>query len=132
MAKILVIEDQPRVRELLVDILVSDGHEVLAAADGRVGLELYARQCPALVIIDLLIPGISGLELVARLCQVPGLKVIAVSGSGVTSLEAARRVGATVTLAKPFSVTQVLTAVRQLLGNGPAAGRLRPPPTSAS
>ena len=121
MAKILVIEDQLAVRGLLVDILVSDGHEVLASADGRMGLERYARHRPVLVITDLLIPGISGLELVACLGQVPGLKIIAVSGSGVASLEAARLLGATVTLAKPFSVNQVLTAVRQLLGDGPPA-----------
>lgn len=121
MAKILVIDDQLAVRQLLVDILESTGHEVITAADGRMGLELYARQSPALVITDLLVPGISGLELVARLRRVPGVKIIAVSGSGGENLEAARRLGATVTLAKPFSVTQLLNAVRQVLGDVPPA-----------
>jgi CheY-like chemotaxis protein len=86
MAKILVIDDHPGVQELFAKVLVSVGHEVIAAADGRMGLDLYARHRPGLVIIDLVIPGISGLELVDRLRQEPGVKIIAVSGSSVEML----------------------------------------------
>src|SRR5262249_17726617 len=118
MAKILVIEDEPEVRRLLVDILVGDGHEAITAADGRVGLELCARQRPAVVITDLLIPDISGLEVVTRLRQAP---IIVISGSGLANLEAARLLGATVTLAKPFNVNELLRAVRQLLHESPPA-----------
>jgi CheY-like chemotaxis protein len=121
MAKILVIDDQPAIRELFSDVLVSVGHEVISAADGRMGLDLYARHRPGLVIIDLVIPGISGLELVDRLRQEPGVKIIAVSGSSVEMLKAARILGASLTLKKPFRIDQLLAAVKELVGEPPPA-----------
>jgi CheY-like chemotaxis protein len=116
MAKILVIEDHLELRELFADVLMSEGHDVIAASDGSIGLALFAQHRPALVITDLELPGFSGLTVVERLSQEPGLKIIAVSGSSLDNLERARRLGAAVTLEKPFHLTQLLAAVRQLVG----------------
>ena len=121
MPKILVIDDQPSVRELFADVLMSAGHDVITASDGSMGLALYAQHHPALVITDLNLPGgfPEGLEVVKRLSQEPGLKIIAVSGSSLWSLELARQLGAAVTLKKPFHLTELLAAVRQLVGEQP-------------
>jgi CheY-like chemotaxis protein len=118
MAKILVIDDQPKVLDLFEEILVSAGHEVITASDGRTGLELYALHRPVLVITDLLIPGISGLEIIDRLRQEPSVKVIAMTGSGSELLEAAHGLGASVTLRKPFSIQDLTAAVEQLVASG--------------
>jgi CheY-like chemotaxis protein len=118
MAKILVlvIEDNLELRELFADVLMNAGHDVITASDGSIGLALCAQHRPALVITDLELPGFHGLTVVERLSQEPGLKIIAVSGSGLENLERARRLGAAVTLEKPFHLTQLLAAVRQLVG----------------
>jgi DNA-binding response OmpR family regulator len=116
MAKILVIDDQPEICALIADVLSSEGHEVITATDGRMGLQLHLRHRPTLVITDVLLPGMSGLTLIARLSLEPGVKIIAISGVSAETLDAARQLGAARTLQKPFSVNQLLTTVRQLLG----------------
>jgi CheY-like chemotaxis protein len=118
-AMILVIDDYPPVRELFADVLMSAGHDVITASDGSMGLALYAQHHPALVITDLQLPGLPGLAVVERLSQEPGLKIIAVSGTGLDDLERAQQLGAAVTLTKPFQITELLAAVRQLVGEQP-------------
>ena len=81
MAKILVIDDHRELRDLFTEVLVGAGHEVIAAADGSLGLALYARPRPAIVITDLEVPAMSGLEVIKRLRFEPGLQIIAISGS---------------------------------------------------
>jgi DNA-binding response OmpR family regulator len=116
MAKILVIVDHPELRGLFAEVLMNAGHDVITASDGSMGLALCALYHPALVITDLEVPDFHGLTVVERLSQEPGLKIIAVSGSSLDNLERARRLGAAVTLEKPFHLTQLLAAVRQLVG----------------
>jgi DNA-binding response OmpR family regulator len=118
-ATILVIEDDTEIRELFAEILTDAGHEVLTAADGAVGLALYERYRPTLVITDLLVPGISGLEIIERLRPDPRVKIIAISGSGVANLEAARRLGAARTFHKPFAIDDLTEVVRQVLAGEP-------------
>jgi CheY-like chemotaxis protein len=119
MAKILVIDDYPELREPLAEVLMDAGHDVITASDGSIGLALYAVYHPALVITDLELPGLSGLAVVERLSQEPGLKIIVISGSSLDNLERALQLGAAVTLPKPFHRTQLLAAVRQLVGEQP-------------
>jgi CheY-like chemotaxis protein len=116
MAKILVIDDQPELRGLFAEVLMDVGHDVITASDGSKGLALYERYHPALVITDLEMPGFPGLAVVERLSGEPGLKIIVISGSSLDNLERARQLGAAVTLEKPFRLTQLLAAVRQLVG----------------
>jgi two-component system, response regulator YesN len=92
---------------------------VITASDGSMGLALYAQHHPALVITDLKLPGLPGLALVERLSLEPGLKIIAVSGTGADDLELARQLGAAVTLRKPFHITELLAAVQQLVAQPP-------------
>ena len=119
MAKILVIDDHLELRELFAEVLIHAGHDVITASDGYSGLALYVRHRPALVITDLEMPGLPGLAVVERLSLEPGLKIIAISGSSLDNLDRAWQLGAAVTLKKPFHLTQLLAAVRQLVGEQP-------------
>lgn len=67
MARILLIEDEPQVREMLLDELSVRGHSVLEAPDGHAGLQLLLDTEPDLVICDRAMPGMSGYEVLARL-----------------------------------------------------------------
>lgn len=116
MAKILVIEDDTEIRELLAEILTESGHEVLIAADGALGLALCEPHRPTLIITDLQVSGLSGLEVIARLRAEPGVKIIAISGSGAANLEAAERLGAVRTFQKPFSIDDLVAVVGELVG----------------
>ncbi|HYG78530.1 MAG TPA: response regulator [Planctomycetota bacterium] len=67
MARILLIEDQPNQRQLYQEELIDEGYEVIAAASGAAGLELYQQYPPDLVIVDILLPGLNGIEVIEKL-----------------------------------------------------------------
>ena len=121
MPRILVIDDDPDVRGSLTKVLVRAGYEVVEAADGAAGMELQ-HQAPADVIItDIFMPGLDGLQTIRQLKKEgSGVKVIAVSGgdrTGTVDLkEHARLMGAFKVLAKPFEMGDVLAAVKEALG----------------
>ena len=66
-ARILVVEDEESIRVPLVDALEDEGFVVLAAADGDAGLELGLREDPDLILLDLMLPGVNGFDLLRRL-----------------------------------------------------------------
>jgi len=115
MATILVIDDQEPVRSLLRIVLEEAGYEVLEASNGRLGLELYRERAADLIIIDMVMPEMNGLELMVELTRsFLNVKVIAVSG-GLESegpLNEAKLLGARQTLKKPFDINELLSAVR--------------------
>ena len=115
MATILVIDDEESIRTLLRVILEGAGYEVLEAANGRLGLEVYRERSADLIITDIAMPEMDGLELMAELNRShPQVKVIAMSG-GLESagpLNAAKLLCARQTFQKPFDIKQVLSAVR--------------------
>jgi len=123
--RILVIEDDPILRELLADWLLAAGYRVAVAPEGETGIA-DARSCrPDLVVTDINMPGVGGAAVISALERIyPGLPVIAISahfGSdrGLTPDEAIT-LGAVHTLAKPFRRTELVGAVRRLVG-APAA-----------
>jgi GAF domain-containing protein/ActR/RegA family two-component response regulator len=115
-ARVLVIDDERSVRELLVDILKSAGHVPLAAADGASGLALLERVAPPdLALIDLGLPGMSGWEVAARLrAGRPELPLVLITGWGerLDPTELDRR-GIREVIAKPFRTDQVLRVVAE-------------------
>ncbi|MBF0424168.1 MAG: response regulator [Magnetococcales bacterium] len=118
--RILVIEDERQIREVLRQILERAGYEVDLAEDGHRGIELF-RQHPAdLVITDILMPNKDGLETIEELVgQHPTLPVIAISGGGPGqkaqfALDVAKMCGAVRILAKPFSRKEILEMVTDL------------------
>lgn len=120
MARILVIDDDPMILELLRTVLTLDGHEVETAVDGRDGLRCFEQLPTDLVITDLMMPEQEGIETIRKLraldARVPILAISAetprVRGG---FLEAAKRLGADLALAKPFGTRALADAVRDLL-----------------
>jgi CheY-like chemotaxis protein len=114
-AKILVIDDDPDVRQFIVTTLEEQGYRVREAADGAHGLKEAAREKPDLVILDFIMPGLSGAEVANRiLTEHPGQAILFVSGYSET--EAVRRVAPNAPLlAKPFRAEALDKAVRSAL-----------------
>ncbi|MBI5766254.1 MAG: response regulator [Verrucomicrobia bacterium] len=119
MSRILLIEDDAPLRGVMAEALQSAGHEVLQAEDGRQGLEIFTIAPADLVVTDLIMPGQEGIETIMQLRRDhPGLPILAVSGSVAHAgvyLDLARKLGASRTLAKPFSVEELLLAVATLV-----------------
>ena len=115
MATILIIDDEESVRALLRVALEAAGYEVTEAANGRQGLERYRQRPVDLVIVDMLIPVMNGLDMLLDLTrEFLHAKVIAISGAGGEQnvLDGAKLLGARQTLQKPFSMKRLLDAVR--------------------
>jgi CheY-like chemotaxis protein len=120
MARILVIDDQAFVRDVIQRLLESAGHQVLLARDGEQGLRLLQEQPADLVLCDLFMPGQGGLQTIRDLRRGwPGLPVVAVSvgscGSAEDALPAAQALGAVAALRKPFTPDALLRTVEQAL-----------------
>lgn len=116
MAHILIVDNEPRVRDLVRGILNDGGHAVSEAADGLLVAHIVAQNPPDLVIMDLSMPIKSGVDTILALRhEHPDLKILAISGG--TMLEAARRMGANAVLPKPFRRAELHAAVAALLGN---------------
>jgi two-component system response regulator FlrC len=119
--RILVIEDDPILRELVADWLQAAGYRVGVAAQGRDGIAQAEADPPALVVTDIHMPGISGAAVIAELTRLlPGMPVVAISGHfrsehGLAP-EQAMALGAARTLAKPFKRRDILGTVIELVG----------------
>ena len=116
--RILIVEDDPRVREVLHQALAGAGYEVVATRDGEEALAVHAAAPADLIITDLLMPRKDGVETIRGLrSKHPDARVIAVTGARgrFNRLTAARHLGAHHTLVKPFGLADLLTAVRDAL-----------------
>jgi CheY-like chemotaxis protein len=118
---ILVIDDDPIMREALTDWLQAAGYGVRTAADGSAGLAAVELAPPALVITDIHMPGINGTAIISevkqRHSQVPVIAISGLfnSGRGMDS-ESTIALGAARALAKPFKRAELLRAMAELLG----------------
>jgi CheY-like chemotaxis protein len=126
MAKILLIDDDEALRNVTVEILNSAGHVVDDAPDGSSGLALYATGRYDLIITDIAMPDMDGLELITNLARnSPVPRIIAMSGDSQFSesvyLPTARHLGVQATLSKPIRSETLLSAVEKVLA-GPASG----------
>jgi DNA-binding NtrC family response regulator len=123
MATILVIDDEPAVRRSLRRILELDGHQVIEAEDGRAALQAEEAHAVDLIITDVFMPEMDGIEfLIMHQERRPGIPIIAISGGGFADkdfvLTDAGMIGATETLSKPLEVDQVRAAVARALASG--------------
>lgn len=113
----LVVDDDPTVSDVVRRYLERAGFAVTLAADGHSALEVYQRERPDLVVLDLMLPGLSGLEVCRRLRVVdPGLPIIMLTALGeesdrVLGLE----LGADDYLTKPFSSRELVLRVQSVL-----------------
>jgi len=120
MARILIIDDDDSIREMLRLGFERSGHDVSEASDGRSGLAANRSTAVDLVITDIVMPGMEGLETILEFRRhYPALKVIAMSGGGRGKagdyLTIASKLGAHRVIAKPFSIGKIGTLVDELL-----------------
>ncbi len=122
MAEILVVDDEETVRQTLRNILRAVGHTIIEAADGVEALEILAKQCPAIIITDILMPEKEGIETILEIrrgCR--NIKIIAMSGGGrahqMDFLSVAKQAGADCILPKPFSGQQLIAVIDELLAS---------------
>ena len=116
-ATILVIDDDEEMRSLLRFTLEREGYTITSISDGRTALNFLANFKPDLIIADLLIPEVSGIDLIKQLrsnSQFSSLPIIVISAFP-SYLEEARKSGATMTLNKPVDVLELPKVVQQLL-----------------
>ena len=120
MARILIIDDEDELRSMLRQMLEHAGHQVSEAFNGAVGIEMYQRDTPDLIITDIIMPEKEGIETIIALRRAdPNLPIIAISGGGrldaTDFLTMAKKLGARHTLTKPFQREQLLEAVSECL-----------------
>ncbi len=117
---VLVLEDEPNISEAIRFILHRDGWTVISHAEGQDALEMIVRERPALLILDVMLPGRSGLDILEALRADPALAdlpVIVLTAKGqAADRERAMLSGASLYMAKPFSNAELLAAARQLVG----------------
>lgn len=117
---VLLVEDEPNIVEAIRFILSRDGWRVDIHSDGETALERIAGAPPALVILDVMLPGRSGFDILREIRADPvlaELPVLMLTAKGQSKDRAmAARMGASRFMAKPFSNTEMLAAVRELAG----------------
>jgi CheY-like chemotaxis protein len=129
MANILVIDDEPDVRDSIAKVLGREGYDVVAANDANHGLELLEQMHFDILITDVIMPGMDGVQAIRHIREIrPQIKVLAISGGGnfgdkgyqpeaITTtayLKAALTAGADQVLTKPFDRVVLVDAVQSL------------------
>jgi CheY-like chemotaxis protein len=119
---VLVVDDEPVLRTIVREILHEEGYAVIEAADGRVMLEIVAREHPDLVLMDVMMPGIDGREAYRQLRSRPEHRDVPVvmMSAGVRPIRLDPSIAGF--MAKPFDVTQLVELVARLIGHPHANG----------
>ncbi len=128
--RILVVDDEPQLTRVLRTGLKSRGYDVRAAADGLAGFETFTDWHPDLVITDLAMPNVDGLELCRRLRAISQVPIIVLSAKGEekTKVEALD-LGADDFVTKPFGIDELLARVRASLRRAVSETKSEPAPT---
>lgn len=117
-AKVLVIDDEKLIRWTLDDVLRREGYHVITAESGEAGLRLVEEERPDLLILDLRLPGMHGMEVLEKAIQMnPAPRVIILTAYGTRESAAeARNMGVVDYLHKPFDLEETKLAIRKALG----------------
>ncbi len=126
MTKILVVDDDARILRSLDRLLTREGYEVETAADGFIALKMFEERAADLVITDINMPGMDGIEVITALQDLRSdVPVIAISAGGLLPsevlLQNADMLGAISSISKPFDVDTLLEAVSRALVGEPSA-----------
>lgn len=127
MASILVIEDEPPLRQAIARVLSDGGHDIFVARDGREGLRLLRTLRPDIVLTDIFMPNVDGIEvLIANRCLARPSRLIAMSEAkhrgGFHYLNIAIELGAELVLEKPIRWHELHAAIACLSASGASTG----------
>ena len=116
MTRVLVVEDEQGLREPLVYLLEKEGYEVVEAADGNIAIAEFTKQEPDLILLDLMLPGMSGNEVCMKIRQTSNVPVIMLTAKDseidkVVGLE----IGADDYVTKPYSTRELLARMKAVL-----------------
>lgn len=117
--KILVVDDDKDFLSMLDEFLISSGYDVMYSHDGDDAQNQFSKFMPDIVVTDIVMPGVDGIELLLNLRKInPDVRVIAMSGGNTghanTYLKMADNLGANVILNKPFKLTELLQQIQEL------------------
>jgi len=127
--RVLVVDDEPTVREVVVGYLRRDGHEVDEAADGNRALELLDDEPPDLVVLDMMLPGVNGLDILRRVRATSNIPVIMLTARAEESDRVAGlELGADDYVVKPFSPRELAARVNGVLRRTNNRGDASPQP----
>jgi nitrogen regulation protein NR(I) len=120
LSKILIVDDDPQLRNSFEKLLAEEGHSVKGAASGETGLEILSSDPPDLVILDVRLPGMNGLETFKAIHRIePKLPVVIMTAYGTTETAIeATKLGAYDYVLKPFDIPEMLALVNQALNAG--------------
>ncbi len=124
--KILVVDDEVTVRSLLKDFFTPRGYEVITAADGKEGLALAANEVPDVILLDVMMPGMDGMEVCRRLKaneRTAVIPVIMMTGVVGVALEATLTAPDDLVL-KPLTLPELLARVQSIIAVGHLTNRL--------
>ncbi|ASR49621.1 response regulator [Paenibacillus kribbensis] len=115
--KVLIVDDQNGIRILLMEVFGSEGYETFQAANGKIALEIVEKEPPDLVLLDMKIPGMDGLEILKHLKAMnPDIKVIMMTAYGeLDMIKEATELGALMHFTKPFDIDEMRIAVNKQL-----------------
>ena len=112
---VLIVDDDAKIRSLLRSVLETAGYSVQDTADGNQALARIMQKAPDVVLTDIVMPDMEGIELIKRMRKIAGgLHIIAMSGASAGYLQAARFLGADATIQKPIVIDELLELVHSL------------------
>lgn len=113
--KILIVDDQFGIRILLNEVFQKEGYKTFQAANGVQALEIVKKHAPDLVLLDMKIPGMDGIEILKRMKVIdPDIRVIIMTAYGeLDMIQEAKDLGAITHFAKPFDIDDIRAAVRK-------------------
>jgi two-component system response regulator (stage 0 sporulation protein F) len=113
--KILIVDDQYGIRILLNEVFQKEGYQTFQAANGFQAIDIVLKDKPDLVILDMKIPGMDGIEILKRIKEIDkGIKVILMTAYGeLDMIQEAKDLGAIMHFAKPFDIDEMRKAVRK-------------------
>lgn len=114
--KVLIVDDEPLIRRSLERLFGKAGHEVITAEDGTEGVEKWNSSKPDIVVLDILMPGHTGPEVIEHVSPEASVGIILISAySGEYNLDSAKKLGADLFIAKPFEDIQKIVFVAEEL-----------------
>ncbi|MFD0868166.1 MULTISPECIES: response regulator [Paenibacillus] len=116
--KLLIVDDQNGIRVLLVEVFNSEGYQTFQASNGKLALDIVRKEPPDLVLLDMKIPGMDGLDILRHIKQIDSsIKVIMMTAYGeLDMIKEATDLGALMHFTKPFDIDELRVAVNSQMG----------------